>query len=137
MTSGTDPGGSAIVASLAHPGGNVTGTKTLCWDLFGKRLELLRQVLPSVSRVAVLYNPINPAPPSAWDEAFAAAATLGVNLQPYDVQSPADFDEAFAAMIRGRAEALVVVQSTIFNTPPYRIAQLAAATDCPLYMDPG
>jgi putative ABC transport system substrate-binding protein len=126
MTSGTDPGGSGIVASLAHPGGNVTGTKTLSWDLFGKRLELLREILPTVSRVAVLYNRINPAPPDAWKEAFAAAAMLGVNLQQFDVEHPADFDEAFAAMIRARAEALVVVQSTIFNTPPYRIAQLAA-----------
>ena len=126
MTSATDPGGTGTVASLARPGGNVTGTKTLGWDLFGKRLELLRQILPKVSRVAVLYNRINPAPPGVWKEAFAAAATLGVNLQQVDVQSPADFDDAFAGMLRGRAEALVVVQSTIFNTPPYRIAQLAA-----------
>ena len=131
MTSATDPGGTGIVASLAHPGGNVTGTKTLSWDLFGKRLELLRQILPKVSRVAVLHNRLNPAPPGAWKEAVAAASTLGVNLQQYDVESPADFDEAFAAMIRGRAEALVVVQSTIFNTPPYRIAQLAASYKLP------
>jgi putative ABC transport system substrate-binding protein len=131
MTSASDPGGAGFVASLAHPGGNVTGTKTLSWDLFGKRLELLRQILPKVSRVAVLHNRINPAPPGAWKEAFAAAATLGVNLQQVDVQSPTDFDEAFAAMVRGRAEALIVVQSTIFNTPPYRIAQLAASHRLP------
>jgi len=131
MTSGTDPGGTGIVASLAHPGGNVTGTKTLGWDLFGKRLELLRQILPKVSRVAVLHNRINPTPPGAWEEAFAAAATLGVNLQRFDVQTPADFDEAFAGIVRSRAEALVVVQSTIFNTPPYRIAQLAASHKLP------
>jgi putative ABC transport system substrate-binding protein len=131
MTSATDPGGTGTVASLAHPGGNVTGTKTLGWDLFGKRLELLRQILPNLSRVAVLHNRLNPAPPGAWKEASAAASTLGVSLQQFEVEGPADFDEAFAAMIRGRAEALVVVQSTIFNTPPYRIAQLAASYKLP------
>ena len=67
----------------------------------------------------------------AVQEAFAAAATLGVILQQFDVHGPADFDEAFAAMIKGRAEAVVVVQSTIFNTPPYRIAQLAASHRLP------
>ena len=131
MTSASDPGGAGFVASLAHPGGNVTGTKTLSWDLFGKRLELLRQILPKVSRVAVLHNRINPAPPGAWKEALAAAATLGVSLQQIEVQSPTEFDEAFAAMIKGRAEALVVVQSTLFNTPPFRIAQLAASYKLP------
>jgi putative ABC transport system substrate-binding protein len=131
MTSGTDPGGTGIVVSLAHPGGNVTGTKTLSWDLFGKRLELLRQVLPKVSRVAVLHNRLNPVPPGAWEEALAAAAKLGVNLRRFDVERPADFDETFASMIKWRAEALVVVQSTIFNTPPYRVAQLAASHRLP------
>jgi putative ABC transport system substrate-binding protein len=131
MTPATDPGGAGFVASLAHPGGNITGTKTLSWDLFGKRLELLREILPKVSRVAVLHNRNNPAPPGAWKEALAAAATLGVSLQQVEVQSPTEFDEAFAAMLRERAEALVVVPSTMFNTPPFRIAQLAAGHRLP------
>jgi putative ABC transport system substrate-binding protein len=114
-----------LVASLAHPGGNTTGTSIVSWELFAKRLELLRQVLPNVTRVAVLINRYNPAPANGWDEALAAAATLGMNLQRIDVQGAADFDDAFAAMVKSRAEALIVVQSTIFETPPYRIQQLA------------
>ena len=126
MVSATDPGGVGIVATLAHPAGNVTGTNTLSWDLFGKRLELLKQVVPAVSRVAVLHNSRNPAPTDAWEQSLAAAAMLGVKLQRVEVQNPSEFDEAFATIMRERAEALIVVQSTMFDTPPYPIAQLAA-----------
>ena len=125
MTSASDPVGTGLVASLAHPGGNTTGTSIVSWDLFAKRLELLRQVLPNVSRVAVLINRLNPAPANGWNEALAAAATLGVTLQRIDVQGPSEFDEAFASMAKAGAEALIVVQSTIFETSPYRIQQLA------------
>ena len=131
MTSASDPVGTGLVASLAHPGGNTTGTSIVSWDLFAKRLELLRQVLPNVSRVAVLINRHNPAPANAWSEALAAANTLGVTLQRIDVQGAADFDEAFATMAKGRAEAFIVAQSTIFETPPYRIQQLAASHRIP------
>jgi putative ABC transport system substrate-binding protein len=125
MTSASDPVGTGLVASLAHPGGNTTGTSIVSWELFAKRLELLRQVLPNVSRVAVLINRLNPAPANGWNEALAAAATLGVTLQRIDVQGPSEFDEAFASMAKAGAEALIVVQSTIFETSPYRIQQLA------------
>jgi putative tryptophan/tyrosine transport system substrate-binding protein len=125
MTSASDPVGTGLVASLAQPGGNTTGTSIVSWELFAKRLELLRQVLPKVSRVAVLINRLNPAPATGWKDALATAATLGVTLQRIDVQGPAEFDEAFATMSRESAEALIVVQSTIFETSPYRIQQLA------------
>jgi len=131
MTSASDPVGTGLVASLAHPGGNTTGTSIVSWDLFAKRLELLRQVLPNVSRVAVLINRHNPAPADAWSEALASAKKLGVTLQRIDVQGAADFDEAFATMARMRAEAFIVAQSTIFETPPYRIQQLAASYRIP------
>ena len=131
MTSASDPVGTGLVASLAHPGGNTTGTSIVSWELFAKRLELLRQVLPNVSRVAVLINRYNPAPANAWNDALAAATTLGVTLQRIEVQSAADFDEAFATMGKGRAEALIVVQSTIFETSPYRIQQLATNNRIP------
>lgn len=131
MTSASDPVGTGLVASLAHPGGNTTGTSIVSWDLFAKRLELLRQVLPNVSRVAVLVNRLNPAPANAWNDALAAAAKLGVTLQRVEVQSAADFDESFLTMAKGRAEALIVAQSTIFETPPYRIQQLAASNRIP------
>jgi putative ABC transport system substrate-binding protein len=131
MVSASDPGGVGTVASLARPAGNVTGTNTLSWDLFGKRLELLKQIVPTISRVAVLHNSRNPAPADAWEQALAAAANLGVKLQRVEVQSPSEFEEAFATIMRERAEELVVVQSTMFDTPPYPIAQLAATHKIP------
>jgi len=83
------------------------------------------------SRVAVLINRNNPAPANAWNEALGAAAKLGVTLQRIDVQSAADFDEAVAIMGTGRAQALIVVQSNMFETPPYRIQQLTASNRIP------
>ena len=76
MTSASDPVGTGLVVSLAHPGGNTTGTSIVSWELFAKRLELLREVLPNVSRVAVLINSFNPAPANAWNEALAAASEV-------------------------------------------------------------
>jgi len=131
MTSASDPVGTGLVASLAHPGGNTTGTSIVSWELLAKRLELLRQVLPNVSRVAVLINRFNPAPANGWNDALAAAGRLGITLQRIDVEGPADFEEAFATMSKGRAEAMIVVQSTIFETSPYRIQQLAATSRMP------
>jgi putative tryptophan/tyrosine transport system substrate-binding protein len=131
MTSASDPVGTGLVASLAYPGRNTTGTSIVSWELFAKRLELLRQVLPNASRVAVLVNRFNPAPENAWSDALASAAKLGVTLQRIDVERAADFDEAFATMAKARAEALIVVQSTIFETSPFRIQQLAALNRIP------
>ena len=131
MTSASDPVGTGLVVSLARPGGNTTGTSIVSWELFAKRLELLKQVLPNLSRVAVLINRFNPAPANAWNDALTSAAKLGVKLQRIDVESAADFDEAFATMTKGRAEALIVVQSTIFETSPYRIQQLATTNRIP------
>ena len=129
MVSATDPAGT--VASLSRPGGNVTGTQTMSWDLFGKRLELLKEMLPTLSRVAVLHNLRNPAPVDAWEQAVAAAGRLGVKLQRVLVQDPSQFDEAFAEIEKARVEALVVVQSTLFDRPPYPIAHLAASHKIP------
>jgi ABC-type uncharacterized transport system substrate-binding protein len=131
MTSASDPVGTGLVSSLARPGANTTGTSIVSWDLFAKRLELLRQVLPALSRVAVLINRLNPAPVDAWNEALSAAKGLGVALQRVEVQGAADFDNAFVAMMKAGAEALIVAQSTIFETQPYRIQQLAMSHRIP------
>jgi putative tryptophan/tyrosine transport system substrate-binding protein len=136
MIAAGDPVGTGFIATLAHPGGNVTGTSVASWDLIGKRVELLRLILPEVSLVAVLSNSGNPGPPTAWKEASAAAATLGVNLQHIEVQGARDFDEAFAAMTRNRAEALIVVQDAMFDSAPYRIVQLAASNRLPAVYGP-
>ena len=126
MTSASDPVGTGLVASLAQPGGNTTGTSIVSWELFGKRLELVRQVFPKLTRVAVLINRLNPAPANGWNEALATAATLGMTLQRIDVQGSAEFEDAFARMAKDNAEALIVVQSTIFETSPFIIQQLAS-----------
>jgi ABC-type uncharacterized transport system substrate-binding protein len=95
-----DPVGSGLVESLARPGGNVTGSTTLGPELAGKRLELLKEAFPKVSRVAVLWNPANPAHIPERKETEVAAQGLGVQLQSVEVRSVNDFDNAFSAITR-------------------------------------
>jgi putative tryptophan/tyrosine transport system substrate-binding protein len=106
----SDPLGSGLVASLARPGGNLTGLSiSLGEDFSGKWLELLREAVPKVSRVAVLWNPTNPANSAYLTVLRGAARKLGVKLQSVEVRDPAGFDNAFASMGVERAQALVVV----------------------------
>ena len=126
-----DPVGSGLVASLARPGGNVTGTTVVAPDVVGKRLELLREVVPKVSRVAVLQHPDNPASASMVREAEAAARALGVRLQILGVRNPAEIDSAFAAMTRERAGALLTLSDAIFDTQQRLILELAAKRRLP------
>jgi putative ABC transport system substrate-binding protein len=125
-----DPVASGLVASLARPGGNITGTSLLSSTLAGKRLELLKQVLPHVSRVAVLLNKDNPAHAVAWKETLVAATTLRIAVQPFEVQGATMFDDAFARMVKGRMEALVLLEDAMFATNA-RLAALAAKTRLP------
>jgi putative ABC transport system substrate-binding protein len=98
MASGTDPVGVGLIASLSRPGGNVTGVTTVSAELAGKRLELLQQVVPRLSRVAVLRDPPVGAVELALKETQVAAETLSVQLQMLNVRGPKDFDSAFLAM---------------------------------------
>ena len=100
-------------------------------DLAGKRLELLKEVIPKLSRVAVLSNPANPIMPPLLRETEAAARALGVQLQVVEVRDPTDFDSAFSAMTRERAGALVVLPDAIFQNERRRIAGLAAKARLP------
>ena len=95
-----------LVASLARPGGNITGVAIISHELVGKELELLREVVPKVSRVAVLWNPTNPGNILQMREAEVSAQTLGVRLQSLGARGPGEVDQAFAAMTRERAGAL-------------------------------
>ena len=126
-----DPVASGFVTSLARPGGNITGTTLLSSTLAGKRLELLKQVLPNVSRVAVLLNRDNPAHAVAWKETLVAATTLRIAVQPFEVQGATMFDDAFARMVKGRMEALVLLEDATFATERARLAALAAKTRLP------
>jgi putative ABC transport system substrate-binding protein len=102
-----DPTETGLVASLARPGGNITGTTGSFTGMAAKRLQLLKEAVPKVSRVAVLWNPANYGEKAQWRETQAAARTLGVTAQSFEVTDPKDFPAAFAAMSRERADALV------------------------------
>jgi putative ABC transport system substrate-binding protein len=126
-----DPVGSGLVASLARPGGNVTGTTITAPDVVGKRLELLKEVVPKVSRVAVLQHPDNPASASMVREAEAAARALGVRLQILGVRNSAEIDSAFAAMTKERAGAFLYLPDAIFDNQQRQILELAAKRRLP------
>ncbi len=126
-----DPVGSGLVASLARPGGNVTGLTIMSPDLVGKQLELLKAVVPKVSRVALLRHPDNPASAAQLREAEAAAQALGVRLQTLEARSPQEIDGTFAAMTRERAGALLVIPDTLFWNQRRQIAELAVKRRLP------
>jgi putative tryptophan/tyrosine transport system substrate-binding protein len=126
-----DPVGSGLVASLARPGGNVTGVVSLSTDLAGKQLEILKDVLPTVSHVAVLWNPANPVHAINLQGAEVAAQALGVQLHLAEVRSPDAFDRAFAAMTRAHAGALLVLADFMFLQHSRRLAELAVASRLP------
>jgi putative ABC transport system substrate-binding protein len=126
-----DPVGSGLVASLTRPGGNITGLSVLGSDLVGKELEFLKAVLPTVSRVAVLWNPANPAHALMVREADVAAQQLGLQLHRVEVRSPDAFDSAFAAMTRAHAGALLALDDNIFFEHRSRLAELAAMSHLP------
>ncbi len=131
MTSHGDPVGSGLVASLARPGGNVTGLSFLAPEIGGKQLELLKEIVPQVSRVAVLWNPANQTHSFWLAEAKVAARSLGVQLQTLEARGPDDFERGFAAMTRERAGALVVPGDGMFLLHRARIADLAAKQRLP------
>jgi putative ABC transport system substrate-binding protein len=127
----TDPIGLGLVASLARPGGNVTGLSYFNEAILAKRLEMLVEFVPGLARVAVLRNPTVAAHATFWAETAAAANKLGVALQALDVREPDDFEAAFVAAVRGNAQALIALDDglTIANRP--RIVALAASSRLP------
>ena len=115
---------SGLVASLAHPGGNLTGLAVLADELAGKRLELLKEALPGISRVAVLRHSMSDVSHLRTTE--AAAQSLGLQLQILEVRDPHDFDSAFGAAQKGRAEALIQLSSTFLSTHRKPLLDLTA-----------
>jgi putative ABC transport system substrate-binding protein len=126
-----DPVGNGLVASLARPGGNITGLAAFPSEFVGKQLEFLKEVLPTVSRVAVLWNPASPGHALAVREADVAAQALGVQLHLAEARGPEAFDRAFAAMARAHAGALLVLEDRIFYQHRRRLAELAATSRLP------
>jgi ABC-type uncharacterized transport system substrate-binding protein len=127
-----DPVALGAVQSLARPRGNITGlTLTGGLAIVGKQLELLKETVPGVSRVAVLWNPANPMLRQQLRETEIAARSLSVQLQPVEARSPDEFDRAFSMIIRGRVEALLVTTDPMFAAQGTRLATLAARNRLP------
>jgi putative tryptophan/tyrosine transport system substrate-binding protein len=126
MATSLDPVSTGFAASLARPGGNITGLSAMAPDLVGKQLELLREVVPKLSRVALLGNPANPGNAPMVRRAQDSARELGVRLQLLDARSLSEVDSAFVAMTRERAGGLIVLVDVMFAEHRTRIADLAA-----------
>jgi putative tryptophan/tyrosine transport system substrate-binding protein len=120
-----------VVASLAHPGGNVTGLTTFSTVLTGKRIELLKELVPSLSRVALLHNMGNPVAPPQWVETETAARSLGVEAELLDVRSPEDIGRAFDAAVLHRVDALLIGIDGLTQMHQCTIVELAARTRLP------
>jgi ABC-type uncharacterized transport system substrate-binding protein len=132
MMGAAEPVELGLIASLARPGGNVTG---LSWsvnlEIIAKGLELLKETMPKIRLVAILWNPANPAQALAMRDVKRAARSVGVQLQLLEARGPNEFDAAFAAMAKQRVEALLVVPEAIFVVHGARLADLAAKNRLP------
>jgi len=126
-----DPVGSGFVASLARPGGNITGLSNFAPEMSGKRLELLKEIVPKLSRVAVLGESTQPGNAQILKETELAAGTFGVQLQSLDVRGPKDIETAFQAASKGRAGAVLVLSSPVATSYRTQLADLAVKSRLP------
>ena len=131
MTWDQDPIGSGFVASLARPGGNITGLSILAPEISGKQLELLKEIVPRLSRVAFLGNSTEPGNAQTLREVEAAAQAFGVQLQYLDVLAPRDIETAFGAASKGRAHAVLVLTSPVVYPQRTLVVDLALKTRLP------
>jgi putative tryptophan/tyrosine transport system substrate-binding protein len=131
MANSTDPVGTGFVANLARPGGNVTGLSSVSPELSAKRLELLKEAVPRLSRVAIVWNPDVRGAVLEYKETESAARSLHLQLQSVEVNRPDGFDRAFSAVTTGRAEALTVASSSLAFRNRGRIASLAQKNRLP------
>ncbi|MBI2491941.1 MAG: ABC transporter substrate-binding protein [Candidatus Rokubacteria bacterium] len=131
VASAGDAVGGGLVESLARPGGNITGLSQIAPEMAGKRLELLKEIAPRLSRVAVLWNPEALVSTLTWEEIQRPARQLGVQLHSLEVRTPGDFARAFENATRARAGALLIMPSPVFLTNLKRIADFAAKNHLP------
>jgi putative tryptophan/tyrosine transport system substrate-binding protein len=131
MAQDNDPVGNGFVASLARPGGNITGLATLAPEIGGKRLELLKEIVPKLSRVAVLGTSTQPGSAQQLKEVERAAGALGVKLQYLDVLDPKDIEIAFREAAKGRAGAVLTLTSSILLSQRAQLAELAVKNRLP------
>jgi putative ABC transport system substrate-binding protein len=131
MTNVVDPVSTGLVAGLGRPGLNVTGLSLMAPEVIGKQMQLLKELNPRLSRVAVLWNPANPSNIPQFREAERAAQALGLHLQSLEARAPKDFDSAFAAIARERAGGVIVVVEGVLIDSRLRIARLAEKARVP------
>jgi putative tryptophan/tyrosine transport system substrate-binding protein len=137
MAQDPDPVANGFVVSLAHPGGNITGLPTLRPELSGKRLELLRDIVPKLSRVAALGKSMQPGNSQMLKEVELAAGAFGVKLQYLDVLGPRGIETAFRAANKGRADAMLMVAGSVLLSQRAQIADLAVKSRLPaIHYDP-
>jgi putative ABC transport system substrate-binding protein len=127
-----DPVGSGFVATLAHPGGNITGLSTLAPEISGKRLELLKETAPKLGRVAAIGTSTRQGTAQTLREMEPAAGAVGLKLQYLDVQDQNDIETAFRAASTGHADAVLVLQSPVFNSQRLKIAGFAVKSGLPV-----
>jgi putative ABC transport system substrate-binding protein len=131
VTLSSNPVAVGFVASLAHPGGNVTGVSLLAPEVAGKRLQLLKQLIPSVARIAVLWNPDDPTVHLSVEQTQAAAATLALTLQILETRNADAINTAVLAASNARAEAIVLMPTPLFDGRAEQIAHLATQKRLP------
>jgi len=132
-----DPVGNGFVASLARPGGNITGLSSLAPEISGKQLELLKEIVPRLSRVAVFGTSINSGNAQTLSEVELTAKAFGVKLQYLDVLSPKDIETAFRAASKGRADAVLMLPGSVLVLQRAQLADLAAKNRLPaIYPQP-
>jgi putative ABC transport system substrate-binding protein len=127
-----DPVGSGLVANLAHPGGSVTGLSLMVADLNAKRLQLLKEAIPRLTRVAVLWNPATPYHPKLMDELKAVAPSLAIELTIVGARTPEEFGPAFSALSRAHAQALYVLDDAQFVVNRRTLLKLASNARLPV-----
>ena len=131
MTNDPDPIGDGFIANLARPGGNITGLSTLSVELSGKRLEILRGVVPKLSRVAILGTSTSPGNAQMSKEIEIAAKAFGVTFQDIDVLDSKDIETAFRAAVNGRAQSVLTLSSPILDSQRAQIVEVAAKNRLP------
>jgi putative tryptophan/tyrosine transport system substrate-binding protein len=131
MAQDPDPVGNGFVASLARPGGNITGLSSLAPELSGKQLEVMKEIVPRLSRVAVFGTSTSPGNAQALREVELAAKAFGVKLQYLDVLSPKDIETAFRAAVKGRADAVLMIASPVLVLQRAQLADLAVKSRLP------
>ncbi|HEY8185744.1 MAG TPA: ABC transporter substrate-binding protein [Pyrinomonadaceae bacterium] len=132
-----DPVASGVVASLARPGGNITGLTMGGAELYGKRLELLKETIPKLSRAAILWNPTRTGIKQNVDETQTAARVLKLQVQSLKIRNPEDIDPAFESAIRSKTGAILITQSPPITTYPKRIIDVAAKQRLPVMYPQG